>query len=369
MMSQTDQQRQDSLVILSIVLTTLSTVVVAIRSLIRFVIIRKPSYDEYTIIVALFFTIGYMIEIMFLRENHVGFPASTLTMDNMLEILQTTLAVEVTYYLIVGFIKTSILCMYLRFAVSEIFRYLCYGTIVFQLVFTAICICVTLGQCQPLSKLWDLTGTQPGDCINTTAFFYSTSGVNIITDFWIIALPIKTLNSTTRPLQEKIALAIIFGAGIFAAIMSVVRLQSIYTYTLATDPFRDAIAVNLFSQIEINVAILCASVPALKPIFTPRRLQEFRNGRRYQHRPQDKLDYDSQRSAFSRKRSHPELYPDNIDLTKLSAADRSSTASLGATESEEVVFNKVWLPPNSEIEDAEDEMTFDLPNQKAFHPV
>lgn len=68
--------------------------------------------------------------------------------------------------------------------------------------------------------------------------------MNIITDFWIIALPIKTLNGYKRPLQEKIALALIFGAGIFAAIMSCVRLQSIYTYTLATDPFRDAIAVS-----------------------------------------------------------------------------------------------------------------------------
>lgn len=85
------------------------------RSLIRFVIVRKPGYDEYTILVALFFTVGYMIEILILRANHVGFPASTLTTDNMLGILQTTLAVEVTYYLIVGFIKTSILCMYLRF--------------------------------------------------------------------------------------------------------------------------------------------------------------------------------------------------------------------------------------------------------------
>ncbi|KAG6361205.1 hypothetical protein INS49_009429 [Diaporthe citri] len=367
-MSQTDQQRQDSLVVLSIVLTTLSTFIVAVRSLIRFVIVRKPGYDEYTIIVALLFTIAYMIEILILRANHVGFPASTLTTDNMLGILRTTLAVEVTYYLIVGFIKTSILCMYLRFAVSEIFRYLCYGTIVFQLAFTAICLCVTFGQCQPLSKLWDLTKTQPGSCINTTAFFYSTSGVNIITDFWIIALPIKTLNGFKRPLQE-IALAGIFGAGVFAAIMSVVRLQSIYTYTLATDPFRDAIAVNLFSQIEINTAILCANVPALKPIFTPHRLQEFRNGRKYQHRPQDELDSESQRSAFSRKRSHPELYPDTFDLTKLSASDRSSTASLGGTDKKEVVFNKVWFPPNPKLDDAQDEATFDLPTQKAFHPV
>lgn len=68
--------------------------------------------------------------------------------------------------------------------------------------------------------------------------------MNIITDFWILALPIKTLNGFKRPMQEKIALALIFGAGLFATIMSVVRLQSIYTFTLATDPFRDAIAVS-----------------------------------------------------------------------------------------------------------------------------
>lgn len=145
-MSQTDQQRQDSLIVLSIVLTTLSSkanpqvshvirrwqslrmltfrvpaFIVAVRSLIRFVIVRKPGYDEYTIIVALFFTIGYMIELLILRGNHVGFPASTLTIDNMLGILQTTLAIEVTYYLIIGFIKTSILCTYLRFGMLNRF--------------------------------------------------------------------------------------------------------------------------------------------------------------------------------------------------------------------------------------------------------
>lgn len=127
--------------------------------------------------------------------------------------------------------------------------------------------------------------------------------------------------------------------------------------------------VNLFSQIEINTAILCASVPALKPLFTPHRLQEFRNGRKYQHRPHDKMDSDSQRTIFSRKRSHPELYPDTIDLTKLSALDRSSTASLGGTDKEDIVFNKVWLPADSKSDEAEDEATFDMPSQKAFHPV
>lgn len=60
-----------------------------------------------------------MIEILVARAENIGFPASTLTIDNMLGILQTTLAIELTYYIIVGFIKTSILCMYLRFGMLK----------------------------------------------------------------------------------------------------------------------------------------------------------------------------------------------------------------------------------------------------------
>lgn len=134
---------------------------------------------------------------------------------------------------------------------------LCHGTIVFQVIFTSICLCVTFSQCSPMERMWDLTGTAPGFCINTTAFFYcesarhnpprlqkthcslkyaATSGINIVTDIWILGLPIKTLGLINRSTKEKIALIVIFGAGTFAAIMSVVRLQSIYVFTQTTDP-------------------------------------------------------------------------------------------------------------------------------------
>lgn len=104
--------------------------------------------------------------------------------------------------------------------------------------------------------LWVFTAHKPSLARTSdeviTDLRVATSGVNIITDFWIIALPIKTLNSQTRPLKEKIALACIFGAGSFATVMSIVRLQSIYTYTLATDPFRDGIAVSFHFDFLIH---------------------------------------------------------------------------------------------------------------------
>ncbi len=96
----------------------------------------------------------------------------------------------------------------------------------------------------------------------------ATSSFNIITDIWILVLPINTLRAINRPTHEKIALFIIFGVGTFAAVASMVRLHTIYTYTEAADPFKDSLLVNIWSMIEVNIAIACASVPALKPLFS-----------------------------------------------------------------------------------------------------
>ena len=41
-------------------------------------------------------------------------------------------------------------------------------------MFFAVCLIVTLTQCRPLEKMWDLLGVVNGSCINTTAFFYCT---------------------------------------------------------------------------------------------------------------------------------------------------------------------------------------------------
>ncbi|KAL5624295.1 hypothetical protein BROUX41_004355 [Berkeleyomyces rouxiae] len=217
--------------------------------------------------------VAYMVQLFIGRSNHIGFPMETLSLDNMTTLMKVTLGIEVTYYLIVSFIKISILLMYLRFAVDPLFRRLTIGTIIFHCVFCVVCLIVTTNQCTPLKKWWDMSGTIDGHCINTTAFFYSTSSINIVTDFWILGLPIASLVKINRSQKEKYALMAVFGVGCFAAITSIIRLKSIREYTQATDPFLSALSVNLWSMIETNTAIICASVPALKPLFSPSRLR------------------------------------------------------------------------------------------------
>lgn len=103
---------------------------------------------------------------------------------------------------------------------------------------------------------------------STVSDFYSvTSSFNIVTDIWILALPIKTLMSIQRPRREKLALVFIFSLGIFSCIASIVRLHSIRIYTESKDPFYDSVPINLWSMVEVNIGIYCASIPALKAIF------------------------------------------------------------------------------------------------------
>ncbi|KAI0126043.1 integral membrane protein [Xylariales sp. AK1849] len=273
-MSDADQARQDGLIVTSAILTSLSTTLILLRCAVRFGVIRKPGWDDVMIIAGTLFTIGYLIILLVMRSNKIGFPMTTLTRDNMISLLKSAFATEVMYYTIIFTIKSSILFMYLRFAVSKVFRYLCHGTLILLAVFFLICIFGTVGQCRPLDKAWDISRTMPGTCTNTTAFFYFTSGFNIVTDFWILLLPILTLRKIHIPPWEKWALYCVFGIGSFATALSCVRLQSIYRYTLAADPFHDAISVNLWSMIEINTALVCANIPALKPLFKPRSLME-----------------------------------------------------------------------------------------------
>ena len=52
-MAQTDQERQNGLVITSAVLTALSFVVVTARSVVRIVLMRKGGWDDYLMILAM----------------------------------------------------------------------------------------------------------------------------------------------------------------------------------------------------------------------------------------------------------------------------------------------------------------------------
>lgn len=63
-------------------------------------------------------TLGYLINLIILTHNGIGMPMSTLTLDNMVNFLKITLAIQAMYYANIFCIKVSILFTYIRFGKS-----------------------------------------------------------------------------------------------------------------------------------------------------------------------------------------------------------------------------------------------------------
>ncbi|KAI1458872.1 hypothetical protein F4805DRAFT_473859 [Annulohypoxylon moriforme] len=269
--TQVDHSQITSLIVISTVLTSLSVILIVIRIWVRFFALKKASLDDYMAIAALIFTIGYVIILYIDRVNGLGYPKEILSVEDMRTQLKLALAIEIIYYFVITCVKSSIVFMYDRFAISVTFKRFCLYTNVFMAVLMVVYLVVVVRQCRPLEKAWDITRLAPGSCIDITAFFYFSATINIALDVWILVIPIPTLKNLHVSKRSRRGLFAIFGVGGFATTCSCARLYSIHTYTQTTDPFRHGVLVNLWSMVEINIAIWCACAPALKPVFSPRR--------------------------------------------------------------------------------------------------
>ncbi|KAH8728111.1 hypothetical protein GQ44DRAFT_737803 [Phaeosphaeriaceae sp. PMI808] len=274
-----EQTRQDVMIGVSVGTTLLGVTCVALRVYTRGFIVRRMGIEDWIMVAAASLTIVLLlILIAGAAEFKLGFSGMHLTQAQMVSTVKLILAVVVVYKMVVTLIKISILMIYLKLAINKTFERLCKVTIGLLAAYQLIVIIVVPAQCTPLHKLWDFTGQVQGHCINANAFYHATSAFHITMDLWILALPVKLILRIPRPPREKLFLFIIFGLGVISTIASIIRLQSLRIFTLSNDPLYDALPINTWSMVEVNIGILCASIPSLKPLLSRAQRHHRKNG-------------------------------------------------------------------------------------------
>jgi hypothetical protein len=119
--------------------------------------------------------------------------------------------------------------------------------------------------CYPVAYFWDKS-IKGGHCLNLLAYWFSNAGMNIATDLALYIMPIPVLNSLQLPRRQKYGLMLVFAVGLFVVITSILRLHSLYVVSVATDITWDNVGAATWSSIELNIGIICACLPTLRPL-------------------------------------------------------------------------------------------------------
>ncbi|OAG03922.1 uncharacterized protein CC84DRAFT_1149671, partial [Paraphaeosphaeria sporulosa] len=264
-----EKARQDVAVGAIVTMTILGMACVALRIHTRARIVRNMGNEDWTMIVAAILAMTLAIQLLIsVKVFKMGYSGMSLSMEQAVASSKLGLSVIVVYKSTVTLIKASILMIYLRLSVTKTFEWLCKGSIYLLFTYQAIVIIIVPLECIPLRKMWDFSGTVPGHCIDTATFYYITSAFHILMDVWILLLPYKLIFSIPRPTREKFAVYAVFGLGAFSTICSVIRFYFLVVALNSMDPYYDSLGVNVWSVIEVNVGIICASMPTLRPLLS-----------------------------------------------------------------------------------------------------
>ncbi|KAG9247962.1 putative L-fucose permease [Calycina marina] len=255
----------------------LATVFVAARLLSRFVILKKRTWDDWVIFLAWAIALGLSFAINYGAWNGLGRHDVNIPDDWLPALRRSEYAFTVLYNPALMATKTSILIFYLRMSenTQRFLRSTSYATLGLVNVEGLVMTFMNAFQCNPVMAAFT---SASGKCMSVLTLYICSAPVNIVANLAILVLPIPLLTGMHLPQRQKTILVFTFSLGIFVTIVDVVRIHYLQKATdfqsgiqssrlgEAHDFGWNASLSFLWSVIEVNVGIICACIPTLKPL-------------------------------------------------------------------------------------------------------
>ncbi|CAI6339898.1 unnamed protein product [Periconia digitata] len=250
-----------------IAFTALALVFVLLRLFVRIRFTQLVGWEDCFITVSMLFSVAQAA----LQIKQVGWGAGKhqvlVDLPSTINSLKYLYWSILTYCVGFTFTKVSILTQYRRiFAVKRaripiyIVMGLCVATGT-EALFTFAFVCT------PVDAFWNVMKRPAAKCLDEDVLRYINGTLNMVTDLLIAALPIRVIWRLQLVRRQKIALIALLTLGWFVSIVSIIRLHSLYVLSQnPQDSMFYAAPPIYWAAIEMNLAIVCACVPALKPL-------------------------------------------------------------------------------------------------------
>ncbi|KAK2627136.1 hypothetical protein QTJ16_003102 [Diplocarpon rosae] len=251
--------------ILAIVLYSISTFALILRLISNSTSKYKFWYDDAVVLLLFLSSTAVTVISVFLVHLGLGSDIWTVPFDNITQILKILWISEIVYFVAISLLKISFLLFFLRIFLDKRFRKVVCVLIVLNVLVAisfVVAICTT---CRPASYVWNhWDGEHTGKCDNMNALVFANAMINITLDMVTLALPISQIVHLNMCNKKKLTVSLMMSVGIIVTIISILRLTSLIHFASSTNPTRDFFDIALWSAIELDMGVLCVSIPTVR---------------------------------------------------------------------------------------------------------
>ncbi|RAL66440.1 hypothetical protein DID88_006131 [Monilinia fructigena] len=178
-----------------------------------------------------------IINVQGLTSNGLGKDIWTLTFKNISDMIRFFYAAELLYFAQVSFVKISILFFFLRLFPDRKIRWTIWGTIIMNVIILIVFEFLAAFQCRPISFYWKGWDEEhSGTCLDINALAFTSAGVSIVMDIWILTLPLTQLYDLNLHWKKKIGVGAMLCIGIVVTVVSILRLKSLVHFSNTKKP-------------------------------------------------------------------------------------------------------------------------------------
>lgn len=272
----------------TVVMIVIATVFVAARFFTRIYLVRSVKRDDWWILAAWIFAVGFSASICVAVSYGLGRHKVDIPDDSFSSLRKSEYAFSILYNPSLMLTKTSIIAFFLSVMskdVDPVFKWCNWLTLAVVNLFGIALTFLSIFQCRPVAAGYLYPTPPTAKCTDIVTLYLSSAPVNIITDVALLFLPMPILTGMRLPRKQKIILVVTFSFGAFVAVVDVIRIAYLQNATLsrltaAQDNSHSSGRITedndfswyaslsfMWSAVEVNLGIICACVPSLKPLF------------------------------------------------------------------------------------------------------
>ncbi|KAI1331102.1 hypothetical protein F5Y16DRAFT_423674 [Xylariaceae sp. FL0255] len=240
-----------------------------LRMYTRAFLVKAYGADDGTAAAATIIAFVSFVLYIYESQHGLGRHAAFVSIPDLLDFGAANFAQTNINLVGLGLLKISVALALLRLSKSKTYTRILYAAIAFVSIYTIFAVLTLILYCKPVNGFWDFT--IHAKCYSISLFIrfgLANTALSIFTDILLATLPIPIIWKLQLKTKTRVYLILVLALGFAAVGIGIVKAVNQINFN-ANEDETFQIAVVFWAFVQLNVSIIAACIPSLKPLLRP----------------------------------------------------------------------------------------------------